>query len=93
MAKKCGFTGKKCMKHDCMFYEQYRGVNRVTGKDEDTWACSQVMIPVMLLENSKQLRSVSASLESMRNVTVEKLDEAMNNMPQEVVQTPRQALK
>jgi len=93
MAKKCGFTGKKCMKHACMFYEQYRGVNPATGKDEDTWACSQVMIPVMLLENSKQLRSVSASLESMRNVTVEKLDEAMNNMPQEVVQTPRQALK
>jgi len=89
MAKKCGFTGKKCTKHECMFFQQYRGINPNTGKDEDVWECSQVMIPVMLLENSKQLRSVAASAESSRNVVAD----ALQSMPSEGVQGSLRALR
>ena len=66
--KKCGYTGKKCTEHDCKFWQQFRGVNPMTGQEEDRFECSTVMMPVMLVEVARQQRSTAAALESHRNV-------------------------
>jgi hypothetical protein len=72
--KKCGYTGKPCTGHDCMFFQQFRGQNPQTGQEEDKWECVQVMLPVLLLENSRQTRSIAAATESTRNVMQEALE-------------------
>lgn len=66
--QRCGYTGKKCTEHDCKFWQQFRGQNPQTGKEEDKWECATVMIPLLLIDNSRQIMSVAAATESTRNV-------------------------
>jgi len=68
MASKCGYSGKKCTKYDCKFYQQFRGQNPQTGQEEDKWECTTVMMPLLLIENARQIRSMTAATESNRNV-------------------------
>jgi len=69
MAKKrCGYTGKKCSEHECMFWQQFRGQNPQTGQEEDKWECVTVMQPLLQLEIAKQQRATAGALESTRNV-------------------------
>jgi len=78
MAKKCGYTGKKCMEHDCMFWQQYRGENPMTGKEEDVWQCATVMMPIMQLEIARQQRSTSAATEGVRNAMYAAIENTPN---------------
>lgn len=88
MSKKCGFTGKKCIEHDCMFWQQFRGQHPQTKEEIDKFECVQVMIPVLLLENGRATRSVAAAAESSRNAVAE----ALENIPQKATESPVRAL-
>jgi hypothetical protein len=55
-------------------YQQFRGQNPQTGKDEDKWECVTVMTPLLLIENARQLRSIAAAAESSRNVVAEAIE-------------------
>ena len=53
--------------HDCPWWTLLRGKNPQTGADLDEWACAIGLLPVLLVEGSRQTRSVAAATESFRN--------------------------
>ncbi len=78
--KKCGFTGKKCLEHDCMQWIQIMGTNPNTGQEVSEWGCAISWIPVLLIEGSQQTRQAGAAIESLRNIVA---------TPQLLTDTPR----
>ncbi|WP_124861876.1 hypothetical protein [Burkholderia anthina] len=71
----CPFIKKECMEHKCMLYTHITMVvDPQSGASRDEWACSLALIPIVILENSRQTRNVSASVDSMRNEVVERQD-------------------
>ena len=65
--KKCPYNRKPCMEHDCMFWEQFRGMNPMTGQEEDRFDCSKKMDTLLLVQVAKELKGVCAATESTRN--------------------------
>lgn len=59
-----------CRELDCAWFTQLRGMNPNTGKDIDEWGCAIAWMPVLMIENSQQQRSISAAVESFRNEMV-----------------------
>ena len=53
--------------HKCPWWIQLRGKNPQTGADIDEWTCSISALPMLLVEGSRQTRSVAAATESFRN--------------------------
>ncbi|MGK8202890.1 hypothetical protein ACRS8P_29285 [Burkholderia cenocepacia] len=70
----CPFMKKACVQHDCMLYTHITMVNPQTGVNEDKWACSVALVPILLVENARQTRGAQAAVESMRNDVVERQD-------------------
>lgn len=63
----------------CPKYIAMSGVDPTTGEDlPEVWDCSDNWRLKLLLEQSKQTRSVAAAVESMRNETVKRQDEFLN---------------
>jgi len=57
-----------CESTECRGWQQFRGQNPQTGQEEDKWECVEIMMPILLIENARQQRSIAAALESHRNV-------------------------
>jgi len=70
MAKKCGFTRKPCMEHDCEQYIQIMGKHPQTGMDLAEWGCAIAWFPILQIESSQQMRQAGAAVESFRNEMV-----------------------
>lgn len=70
---------KTCIENKCQWYCQVRGVNPNTGEPVDEWQCAVTLLPILLIENSKQQRSTSVAVESFRNETV-KQSETLNQV-------------
>jgi len=68
--KKCPFSRKACMTHDCMLYVQVMGSNPNTGAEISEWGCSLAWMPVLQIEGSQQTRQAGAAIESFRNEMV-----------------------
>jgi len=68
--KKCGFTRKPCMEHDCMQWIQIMGTNPNTGLDVNEWGCAIAWMPILQIESSQQMRQAGAAVESFRNEVV-----------------------
>ena len=66
----CPLIGKDCIKLECSWFTQVRGVNPQSGEDVDEWGCAIVWLPMLLIENSQQQRQTGAAVESARNETV-----------------------
>ncbi len=66
--KKCGFTGKKCLEHDCMQWIQIMGNNPNTGQEINDFGCAMSWLPILLIEGSQQTRQAGAAIESLRNL-------------------------
>jgi hypothetical protein len=66
----CPLIKKDCIENKCEWYCQVRGINPNTGEPVDEWQCAVNLLPVLLIENSKQQRSTSVAVESFRNETV-----------------------
>jgi len=71
-----------CESNECRGWQQFRGQNPQTGQEIDKWECVHVMIPILLIENARQLRSVAAAAESSRNVVAKKIDDYVASIPQ-----------
>jgi len=67
---KCPLLNKKCIKHQCVWYNMLQGKNPQTGLDVQEWGCSIAWIPLLLVENSQQIMKTSAATESFRNEMV-----------------------
>ncbi len=74
----CPLIKKNCIENKCQWFCQVRGVNPNTGEPVDEWTCAINLLPILLIENSKQQRSTSAAVESFRNETV-KQNEILNH--------------
>lgn len=70
MVTKC-----KCQKWVCI-----RGQNPNTGEDMNKYACSDSLLPILLIENAQQSRQTGAAVESFRNETVKGTREAQQFM-------------
>jgi hypothetical protein len=74
---KCPYTGfaKSCFdgvtKHNCPKWVHLMGANPQTGEHIDKYACSDSMIHLLLLENSRMQRQTGAAIESFRNEMIE----------------------
>jgi hypothetical protein len=76
---KCPLLNKKCIKHNCIWYNMLQGKHPQTGADVQEWGCSIAWIPLLLVENSQQMVGVKTATESFRNEMV-KGQAVMNNI-------------
>ena len=67
---KCPLLNKKCIKHQCVWYNMLQGKHPQTGLDVSEWGCSIAWLPLLLVENSSKLNGVQAATESFRNEMV-----------------------
>lgn len=67
----CPLNGfKKCKQFDCAWFIQIRGKNPQTGEDTDEYGCAMAMLPLLMIENSRQTNQAGAAIESFRNEMV-----------------------
>lgn len=67
---KCPLLQKKCIKHQCLWYNMLQGKHPQTGLDVQEWGCSIAWLPLLLVENSAKMTGVQAATESFRNEMV-----------------------
>ncbi len=76
---KCPLNQKKCMKHQCIWYNMLQGAHPQTGAPVQEWGCSIAWIPLLLVENSRHIQGTQAATESFRNEMV-KSNNAMSKL-------------
>lgn len=77
--KLCPLLKKACIKHECQWYTHIRGTHPQTGEYVDTFDCSMVVMPILMIENAQQSRQTGAAVESFRNEMV-KANESSNRL-------------
>ena len=87
----CPLLKKKCIKHQCVWYNMLQGTNPNTGTDVHEWGCSIAWLPLLLVENSRHIMGTQAATESFRNEMV-KSQNVLSNLLQEH-ETPRNLMK
>lgn len=64
-------TCRKCViEQGCQLWVQIIGHNPNTGEPMNKWACSDALVPMLMIENSQQQRQTAAAVESFRNEMV-----------------------
>lgn len=67
----CPLNGfKPCKKFDCGWFIQIRGKHPQTGEELDEYGCAMAMMPMLMIENSRQTGQAGAAIESFRNEMV-----------------------
>jgi hypothetical protein len=67
----CPLNGfKKCKQFDCGWFIQIRGKHPQTGEELDEYGCAMAMMPMLMIENSRQTSQAGAAIESFRNEMV-----------------------
>jgi len=67
----CPLNGfKKCKKFNCAWFIQIKGTHPQTGADVDEYGCAMEMMPLLMIENSRQTNQAGAAIESFRNEMV-----------------------
>lgn len=66
----CPLIKKECVGNKCAWYTQVRGVNPNTGHPVDEWQCVVNVLPILLMENSRNSLGTQAAVESFRNESV-----------------------
>lgn len=74
MKQICPLLKKECIEHKCLWYYQIHGRDSNTGQELNEWRCVATLIPVLLIDNSKQQLSTAVAVESFRNETVRQND-------------------
>ena len=73
--------------HKCPFWTQLRGKHPQTGQEIDEWQCAIAMLPLLMIETSRNVKGNQAATESMRNEIVKRMDRpAIPPTPNEVKQ-------
>ncbi len=72
----CPLLKKDCIQFKCSFWTQLRGTDPQTGEEIDEWACAVAWLPILLIENAKEVRQGAAATESFRNEVVKRVDRA-----------------
>ena len=67
---KCPLLNKKCIKHQCVWYNMLQGKHPQTGQNVQEWGCSIAWMPLLLVENTGKQVQTNSSIESFRNEMV-----------------------
>ena len=67
----CPLLDKECIQFKCVFWTQLRGMHPQTGQEIDEWSCAIAWLPMLLIENAKEIKQGAAATESFRNVVLE----------------------
>jgi hypothetical protein len=67
---KCPLLNKKCIKHQCIWYNMLQGKHPQSGQNVQEWGCSIAWIPLLLVENTGKQVQTNAAVESFRNEMV-----------------------
>ena len=78
---KCPLLNKKCIKHQCIWYNMLQGAHPQTGQPVQECGCSIAWMPLLMVENAKHVQGTQAATESFRNEMV-KSQNAMNKLLQ-----------
>lgn len=78
---KCPLLNKKCIKHQCIWYNMLQGAHPQTGQAVQEWGCSIAWMPLLMVENARHIQGTQAATESFRNEMVRSQD-AMNKLLQ-----------
>lgn len=70
VTKHCPLLKEECQEHRCRWYIQLMGSNPQTGAPIAEWGCAVEWIPILLIEQSKEVRQNAAAVESFRNENV-----------------------
>ncbi len=73
----CPLIKENCIQFKCMFWTQLRGNNPQTGKEIDEWDCAVKWLPILLIENAKEVKQGAAAIESFRNEMVRQNNEML----------------
>lgn len=63
----CPFLKKACIEGRCRWYIQLLGTDPQKGEPVDKWGCAVEFLPVLVIENAKEVRQTAAAVESARN--------------------------
>lgn len=85
--KHCPYLDKKCIGDDCAMYTHIRGKNPQSEEEIDTPGCSIAFLPILLLNETQQMRQMGAATEGLRN----KINEA-NNINIQVVNSVKESI-
>jgi hypothetical protein len=66
----CPLIHADCKQFDCLFWIQLRGTHPQTGGEVDEYDCAVRWLPILLIENAKEVRQGAAAVESFRNAAV-----------------------
>ena len=75
----CPLIKKDCIGLKCSWCIQLRGTNPQTGEPVDEWDCAVKWLPMLLIENAKEVRQGAAATESFRNELVGLAQESQRN--------------
>ena len=77
----CPLNGfKKCKKFDCAWFIQIKGNHPQTGAEVDEYGCAMAMMPLLMIENSRQTNQAGAAIESFRNEMVKSNMATLNTL-------------
>ena len=66
----CPLLDKECIQFKCVFWTLLRGKHPQTGEELDEYNCAVAWLPMLLIENAKEVRQGAAATESFRNEMV-----------------------
>lgn len=64
----CPLIKERCKKLGCNFFIKISGSHPQTGDSIEEWDCTFKWLPILLIENSKEVRQGAAATESFRNL-------------------------
>ena len=67
---KCPLLNKKCIKHQCVWYNMLQGNHPQTGEPVHEWGCSVAWLPLLLVNVDRAQAHTKAAIESFRNEMV-----------------------
>ena len=59
-----------CRKFECGWFIQIRGKHPQTGEEVDEYGCAMALVPMLMIENSRQTSQAGSAIESFRNEMV-----------------------
>ncbi len=59
-----------CRKFECGWFIQIRGKHPQTGDEVDEYGCAMALMPMLMIENSRQTSQAGSAIESFRNEMV-----------------------
>lgn len=74
--KWCPLIKENCVGRKCHFFIGLMGQNPNTGQPVNEYFCSIAALPMLLIENTQQVRQAGAAIESFRNNVERRADEA-----------------